>query len=126
MVQEFKEFLLRGNVIDLAVAVVIGAAFAAIIDALVVGIIGPLIALIVGQPDFSAWTTTIGGTEFGTGLVIQAVFSFVTVGLVLFFFIKAVNKAMESRKEPENEGEAEVPEDVLVLREIRDALRTGR
>jgi large conductance mechanosensitive channel len=126
MASELKAFLLRGNVIDLAVAVVIGAAFAAIITAVVDGIIGPLIAAIVGETDFTQWTTTLAGTEFGTGLVIGAVINFLAVGTILFVMIRAVNRLVEaSRREDTDEVTIEeTPEDIVLLREIRDRLGT--
>lgn len=124
MAKEIKEFLLRGNVVDLAVAVVIGIAFAAIITAIVDGIIGPLIAAIVGQPNFTQWNTVIAGTEFGTGLVISAIINFVAVGLILFFMVKAVNRLMEARRDETTDEVTieETPEDIVLLREIRDRL----
>ena len=127
MISELKAFLLRGSVIDLAVAVVIGAAFAAIITALVDGIIGPLIAAILGEPDFTTWTTTIAGTEFGTGLVIGAVINFIAVGTILFFIIRAANRLMEARRREGTDEVtvAETPEDIVLLREIRDRLGAG-
>ncbi|WP_341252631.1 large conductance mechanosensitive channel protein MscL [Euzebya pacifica] len=125
MLKEFKEFLMKGNVIDLAVAVVIGAAFAAIIAALVEGIINPIIAAIVGQPDITQVTTSIGSAELLTGQVIGAIINFVLVGLVLFLLVKAANKAMDARKkEPEEVEVVADPEEILLLREIRDSLST--
>jgi large conductance mechanosensitive channel len=87
LVDEFKAFLLRGNVVDLAVAVVIGAAFTGVVNAVVENFITPLIGAIGGQPDFSALTFTINGSEFHYGLIINALISFLIVALVIFFFI---------------------------------------
>lgn len=84
---EFKEFLLRGNVVDLAVAVVIGTAFGAIVTALVDNMITPLIAAIGGQPDFSAIGFTINNSQFNIGLVINALISFLIIAAVIFFFV---------------------------------------
>ena len=126
MIAELKTFLLRGNVIDLAVAVVIGVAFTAIVTAIVDGIIGPLIALIVGEPDFTGWTVTVSDTEFLVGVVISAVINFVAVGTVLFFVVKGVNRLMDARRreaDPEVTAE-ETPEELLLLRDIRDALQS--
>ncbi|MEE8602117.1 large conductance mechanosensitive channel protein MscL [Euzebya tangerina] len=125
MLQEFREFIMRGNVIDLAVAVVIGAAFAAIITALVEGIINPLIALLVGQPSITDVVVTISDTDFLVGQLIGQIINFVLVGFVLFLVVKGANKAMEMRKQPEDEGEPEVPEDVQLLRDIRDSLKAS-
>ncbi len=99
---DFKEFLLRGNVIDLAIAVVIGAAFGAVVTALVQDLVTPLLAAIGGQPDFGALTFTINGSTFAYGHFLNAVISFVLVAAVIFFFVvKPVNALIErSRREP--------------------------
>jgi large conductance mechanosensitive channel len=95
LVDEFKTFILRGNVLDLAVAVVIGAAFAAIVTSLVENIITPIIAAIGGQPDFSALTFTINHSEFRYGAFINSLISFLIIALVIFFLIvKPVNALM--------------------------------
>ena len=100
--QEFKEFLLRGNVVDLAVAVVIGAAFGAVITSLVDNLIMPLIALIGGQPDYSDIGFTINDTYFGVGAFLTALISFLIIATVIFFFVvKPVNLLMErAKREP--------------------------
>jgi large conductance mechanosensitive channel len=123
MIQEFREFLLRGNVVDLAVAVVIGAAFGVVISAVVEGLLTPLIAAIFGEPDFSALSFTINGSEFRYGIVINALITFLTVAAAVFFFVvKPVNHLMARRKQGE-EAEPEAPtEEVKLLSEIRDAL----
>ncbi len=83
----FRAFLLRGNVVDLAVAVVIGAAFGAVVQALVKDIITPIIGIFGGLPDFSAWTFTIGVSKFLIGDFINAVLSFVVIAAVIYFVI---------------------------------------
>jgi large conductance mechanosensitive channel len=93
----FKEFLFRGNVIDLAVAVVIGAAFGAVVTALVKDLLTPLIAALVGKPDFSALTFTVNGSEFKYGDFINAIISFVLIGGAIYFFIIVPMKAISSR-----------------------------
>ncbi len=100
--REFKQFLLRGNVIDLAIAVVIGAAFGAVVAALVADLLTPLIAAIFGKPDFSNLTFTINGSKFLYGHFINAVISFVLVAAAIFFFvIKPMNALISrSRKAP--------------------------
>lgn len=129
MIQELKAFLLRGNAIDLAVAVVIGAAFSAIVTALVEGIITPLIGAVGGGADFSSLIVEARGQRFLVGGVINAIINFVAVGTVLFFVVKAANRAMEARKRKVDAEEAvpepEIAEDVALLREIRDALVAG-
>lgn len=123
MVKELKEFLLRGNVVDLAVAVVIGAAFGLIIAAFVDGIVNPLVALIFGQPDMSTIGFTVNESFFAIGSVLQATLNFILVGTVLFFFIKAANRAMEKNEAEEEVAVEETPEDIVLLRQIRDQLR---
>lgn len=126
MINEFKEFLLRGNVIDLAVAVVIGAAFTAIVTAMVEGIINPLIALLVGEQKISDVVVYVSGTEFLVGQVIGAVINFVLVGLVLFVFVKAANVLMRARRDETTQEvpEEQTPEEIVLLRQIRDRLGT--
>jgi large conductance mechanosensitive channel len=99
---EFKQFLLRGNVVDLAVAVVIGAAFAAVVTALVEDMLTPIIALIFGQPDFSSLDFTINDSVFRYGDFLNKLFTFVTVAAAVFFLVVVpVNALMaRSRKEP--------------------------
>jgi large conductance mechanosensitive channel len=102
MIKDFKTFLLRGNMVDLAVAFVIGAAFGAVITALVKDFITPLIAALVGKPDFSGLTFTINHSVFRYGDFINAVVAFVLVAAAVFFFVVVpVNKLMaRSRREP--------------------------
>ena len=120
-------FLLRGNVVDLAVAVVIGAAFTAIVTAFVEGIVNPLVGQIIGQPDLSSVVLTISDSDFLIGAVLNAVINFVLVGIVLFFMVKAFNRMMDARRNEETEEVTveETPEDSVLLREIRDAIRTN-
>ena len=120
----FKNFILRGNVVDLAVAVVIGAAFGAVVTSLVDGFINPLIAAIFGQPDLTGvWTFTINNAEFSIGLILNAVVNFLLVAAAIYFIVVLpLNKLAERRKkgvEPEPKAPAE---DVLLLTEIRDLL----
>ena len=102
IVGEFKQFLLRGNVIDLAVAVVIGAAFGAVVSALVADLITPLIAAIVGQHDFSQMTFTLNNSSFNYGHLVNAIIAFVMIAAVVFFLvIKPINALIaRSRKQP--------------------------
>jgi large conductance mechanosensitive channel len=122
--RQFRDFLVRGSVVDLAVAVVIGGAFGAVVAALVADIFTPLIAAVGGQPDFSGLSFSINGSVFRYGHFLNTVISFVVIAAVVFFFVvKPVNALMERRKaglEPEPEA---VPEDVVLLGEIRDLLR---
>lgn len=102
MLNDFKAFLLRGNVVDLAVAVVIGAAFGAVVTALVEDLVTPFIAAIGGQPDFTALDFTINGSTFRYGAFINAVISFVIIAAVIFFFVVVPINALiaRSRREP--------------------------
>ena len=100
---EFKQFLLRGNVIDLAVAFVIGAAFAALVQAAVADLLTPLVAAIFGQPDFNALTFTINGSTFRYGHFLNALLAFITVALVVFFFVvKPINRLTELSRRRES------------------------
>ncbi|TDD66373.1 large conductance mechanosensitive channel protein MscL [Jiangella aurantiaca] len=126
MLKGFREFISRGNVVDLAVAVVIGTAFTAIVSAIVEGFINPLIAAVFGRPDLAAvGNFEINDAQFSIGVVLAAIFNFLCVAAAVYFFIVLpINKLREMRaKEPEAEEEAVPPEDILLLREIRDALR---
>lgn len=97
-----KQFLLRGNVLDLAVAVVIGAAFGAVITALVKDLITPLIAAIAGKPDFSAITFDVNGSKFLLGDFINALLSFLLIGAAVYFFVVLpVNAILERRRRGE-------------------------
>jgi large conductance mechanosensitive channel len=113
LITEFKQFLLRGNVVDLAVAVVIGTAFGAVVTALVGDILTPLIAAIFGSHDFSALTFTIHRSQFLYGSFINAVIAFVSIAAVVFFFVvKPVNALMARRKTepPVDETTRQCPE----------------
>jgi large conductance mechanosensitive channel len=127
MIKEFREFLLRGNVIDLAIAVVLGAAFGAVVTSFVNDILMQVIAMVGGEPDFSGLSFTINDAEFRYGAFLNAVIAFVIIGAAVFFLVvKPLNALMARRKaglEPEPEA---VPEDVVLLGEIRDLLRAER
>ncbi|MBP6884192.1 MAG: large conductance mechanosensitive channel protein MscL [Candidatus Pacebacteria bacterium] len=101
MLKEFKQFLLRGNVVDLAVGVVIGAAFGTIVTALVSDLLTPLIGAIAKVPDFSGWSFTINGSKFAYGHFLNSLISFILVASAVFFFIvKPMNMLIaRSRKE---------------------------
>lgn len=103
MLKGFKQFLLRGNVVDLAVAVVIGGAFGAVVTALVKDLITPLIAAIGGKPDFSALQFVINGSKFPIGDFINALIAFLMVAAAIYFFIVAPMNALMARM---NRGEA--------------------
>jgi large conductance mechanosensitive channel len=125
MLKEFREFVLRGNVVDLAVAVVIGAAFGAVVTAFVADFVTPLIAAIGGKPDFARLSFTINDSTFRYGHFLNAVLSFLIIAAVIFFFvIKPLNMLAARRKQEAPEPEAPA-EDVRLLTEIRDLLAQG-
>jgi large conductance mechanosensitive channel len=121
----FRDFILRGNVVDLAVAVVIGAASGAVVTALVKDLITPLIAAIGGQPDFSQLTFTINGSRFLYGDFINAVLSFLIIAAVVYFLIVVPTNRLLARRRRGEEPPPEPTEDILLLRQIRDLLRDG-
>ncbi len=126
-VEEFKAFAMKGNVVDLAVAVVIGAAFGKIVSSLVANIITPVIGLLLGGIDFSGLSYEVGNAVITYGVFIQSVFDFVIVALVIFMVVKAINKLQKTvvkAEEPAPEAKpAEPSDEVKLLREIRDSLR---
>lgn len=132
MVSEFKEFIARGNVVDLAVAVVIGAAFGKIVTALVDGIIMPLVGIAMGGVSLSDWKYVVSpasmdaaGAEVAEvaiayGAFIQTIIDFLLIALVIFLFLRAYNRL----RKQEEQAPAAPAEEILLLREIRDSLRT--
>ena len=101
MVKEFKEFVMRGNVMDMAVGVIIGGAFSAIVTSLVDDVIGPVIGMICGGIDFSGLSINVGNAQLMIGNFIQAIINFLIVAVCLFAAIKAVNAASSKLKKPE-------------------------
>jgi large conductance mechanosensitive channel len=128
MIKGFKEFIMRGNVVDLAIAVVIGAAFGAVVTALVEDIITPFIAAIFGQPDFSNLTFKINGSTFKYGALINAIVSFLSIAAAIYFLIVLpLNKLAERRARRVAAGEPDPepkPEDIILLEQIRDLLKS--
>ena len=124
MLKEFQEFLQRGNVIDLAVAVVIGVAFGAIVTSLVNDIIMPLIGIIIGGIDFTALVLRVGNAEVKYGNFIQALINFLIISFVVFMVVRAYNRVRARFEKP---VAAVIPADIVLLTEIRDLLkeRTG-
>ncbi|MBQ3662341.1 MAG: large-conductance mechanosensitive channel protein MscL [Firmicutes bacterium] len=125
MMKEFKEFISRGNVMDMAVGIIIGGAFTAIVSSLVADIITPIIGMLMGGINFSELAVTVGSAQLTYGNFIQAIINFLLVAWVLFMIVKAMNKMKrkEEEKPAEPEAPAEPPEDIVLLREIRDSLK---
>jgi large conductance mechanosensitive channel len=123
MIKGFGQFLMRGNVVDLAVAVVIGAAFGAIVTALVKDLITPLIAAIFGKPDFAAIAFTVNGSHFGVGDFINAAVNFVLVAAAIYFFVVIPMGHITTRFGPKAEEPLKLKECPECLSEIPDAAR---
>ncbi len=151
MIKEFKEFISKGNVMDLAIGVIIGGAFQSIVKSLVDDVIMPVITLITGGIDFTNWFISLDGTKYATlaeaqeagaatlnyGVFITAIINFLLMALVIFFIVKAINKAnkksqeklakltKKGKKDEKEEVVEEVKKDenILLLEEIRDLLK---
>jgi large conductance mechanosensitive channel len=126
MIKEFKEFISKGNIMDMAVGIIIGGAFTKIVTALVEAILMPLIGAICGGKSVEDMSIMVGNAAIGYGAFIQAVIDFLLVALVLFMILKAFNKAKSMVVKEEEEAPAEpepVPADVELLTEIRDLLK---
>jgi large conductance mechanosensitive channel len=124
MLQEFKDFIARGNVMDMAVGIIMGAAFTAIVTSLVDDLVNPLIGLVIGGLDFSAMSVGLGDAQFMYGNFINAVIKFIIIAWVVFLLVKGVNKMKDAASKPEEEAPAEDPgpSELDVLKEIRDRL----
>lgn len=122
MMQEFKAFAMRGNVVDMAVGIVIGGAFGTIVSSLVGDILMPVIGVVTGGLDFSGLAYKLGSATVAYGKFIQSTFSFIIIAFALFMLIKAMNKL--KTKEEEKPAEPTLPApDVVLLTEIRDLLK---
>ena len=117
--KEFKEFISKGNIFDMAVGVIIGSAFGKIVTSLVNDIIMPLVGVIIGGHDFTGLVAKVGDAEIAYGAFIQNIVDFLIVALCIF----AVVKAMSKFKKKEEAAPATPSEEVLLLREIRDSLK---
>lgn len=125
-IQEFKEFSMRGNVMDMAVGVVMGTAFSAIVTSLVKDIIMPLIGLLTGGVDFSNLSVTLMGKAVLTyGAFIQSIFNFLMISLSIFLMVKFANKisSLRQKQEEQKEKVLESSKEELLLTEIRDLLK---
>ena len=120
--KEFKEFIARGNVMDLAVAMIIGAAFTAIVSSLVNDIVMPFLGWLIGGMDFTAYAIQLGEASINYGTFIQNIINFLCIGLVVFLMVQALNK-FKKKKEEEPKPDPEPSDEVKLLTEIRDALK---
>ena len=140
MLKEFREFALKGNVVDLAVGVIVGAAFGKIVDAMVVDLIMPLVSMVFGRLDFSNYFIALaqvpetvpltldalkkaGIPVFAYGNFITVAVNFLILAFVIFLMIKQINRMKRAEAAPVAQAPASTPEDVLLLREIRDQLK---
>jgi len=120
VIEEFKDFINKGNIIELGVAVVMAAAFKPIIDSVVDGILMQFVAMIFGEPDFTSLSITVAGTPYYYGSVLTATISFLFVALAVFFLLKAYNAA--NAEEAPAEEAPSGPSEIDLLTEIRDSL----
>lgn len=126
-VKEFKEFIAKGNVLDMAIGVVIGSAFGKIVSSLVDNIIMPIVGVIIGGHDFSNLTIKIDNAVISYGIFIQNVVDFLIIAFCIFTVIKMINKLSHRKKEEEKvEEEAVLSDEVLLLQEIRDLLKDNK
>jgi len=142
MLSEFKKFAMKGNMLDMAIGIILGAAFGTVVKSLVDDVVMPIVASVTGAPDFSnlfvvlsnptAETFTsltaareAGAVVLGAGLFVNAVIAFLLVALVLFFIVKGANQ-LKAQEEAKPAPPPEPPPDVKLLAEIRDLLRQGR
>ncbi|MFA5130813.1 MAG: large-conductance mechanosensitive channel protein MscL [Patescibacteria group bacterium] len=126
-IREFKEFAVKGNVVDLAVAVIIGGAFGKIVSSLVADVVMPLIGLIIGGVDFAAWKIALRpGVTMNIGAFVQNVFDFIIIALVIFVMVKIIGRLKKQLIKEEAKGEVAPPpltKDQELLGEIRDLLK---
>jgi large conductance mechanosensitive channel len=137
MLNEFKAFIARGNVVDMAVGIIIGAAFTAIVTSLVQDMINPILGLVIGGLDFSNYYLNLGSVPYDSldaakkagapviayGSFINAVFQFMIVAFVVFMLVKSVNRLKEQFEQKQEAAKPETPADVVLLAEIRDLLK---
>lgn len=129
-ISEFKKFITKGNVVDMAVGIIIGSSFTAIVNSLVNDIIMPFVSLLIGGINFTdlklvirAATETTAETAINFGVFLQNIVNFLIVAFVLFTVVKTMNKLRAKKEEPKPAAPAPTPEDILLLREIRDSLK---
>lgn len=123
MIKEFKDFISRGNVMDLAVSVIMGAAFTAIVQSLVSNLINPLIGLFLGKIDLSNLVFKVGDATFKYGTFIESIINFLIIAFVVFLLVKVMNKIIKTRDEEEAEEETTKEDEIVMyLKKISDSL----
>ena len=123
MFSEFKDFIARGNVIDLAVGVIIGSAFGKIVTSIVNDVLMPLIGVIIGGIDFTGLSWKIGEATISYGKFIQNVIDFLIVAICIFFFVKIIERLTKKKEKEEKVKEVKKDEQIVLLEEIRDLLK---
>ncbi|MGI6393476.1 MAG: large-conductance mechanosensitive channel protein MscL [bacterium] len=123
IINEFKAFAMRGNVVDMAVGIIIGAAFGKIVSSVVSDLIMPVIGLIIGGVDFTSLKFTVGDAAISYGNFIQVTFDFTIVAFAIFMLIKGINSLKKKEEDPATESAPAPSEEVVLLSEIRDLLK---
>ena len=123
-IEEFKKFIARGNVIDLAVGVIIGGAFSSIVTSLVNNILTPILGLVLGGVDFFFLSITFRDTKIEYGAFIQSIIDFLIIAICIFTIVKIINKIMHIKKKEEEKVVPKKSDEVLLLEEIRDLLKS--
>ncbi len=124
--EEFKKFIERGNVLDLAVGVIIGGAFSSIVTSLVNNILTPILGLVLGGVNFSGLAITFKNTRIEYGAFIQSIIDFLIVAFCIFAFVKLMNRIFHHKKEEAKKDEPKKSDEVLLLEEIRDLLKNNK
>ncbi|WP_125980668.1 large-conductance mechanosensitive channel protein MscL [Loigolactobacillus iwatensis] len=122
MLKEFRDFIMRGNIMDLAVGVIIGGAFTTIVKSLTTNLINPILALVIGKVDLSSWVVNVGQTEFKVGSFLNDVINFIIIAFIVFLLIKALKRVQTMSGHEEQEETPEPTQEELYLKEIRDLL----
>ena len=123
MFKEFKTFIMRGNVMDLAVGVIVGAAFSKIVTSLVNDILMPLLGIVLGKVNFTDLTIKIGSSTVKYGMFIQNIVDFLIVAFCIFLMVKVINKVMKKKDDDKKEEKPEKSDELKALEEIRDLLK---
>ena len=126
MLKEFKKFISKGNVVDLAVGVIIGGAFGKIVSSLVNDILMPIIGILIGGIDFSSLSIKVGSAKITYGMFIQNIIDFLIIAFCVFIFVKIVNKISNLAKKEEKAEEKVTETELSVLKEIREELKKNK